>query len=473
MKDRLFTNAVAGLLSLSVLTACASMPGESPQPASLPKTSIAATQSFAAPTGEWPAAGWWTHYGDSQLDTLIEEALAGSPSIAIADARLRRARSSRDAARGALAPQLAANNSATLQKHSENYLTPRELTPQGWDDYGRTSLDFSWELDFWGKNRSALAAATSEAIAASAEADQARLVLSTGIAAAYAELARLYSALDTAKAAQELHGKTAMLFAQRFDNGLETRGSVRQADARRAGGDAEVLSIEEQISLQKNRLAALMGAGPDRGIAIARPRGDFTRAFALPATLSADLLGRRPDIVAARLRAEAAAERIHVARAQFYPNVNLSGFIGLQSAGLEMLRERGSGIGSVGPAVSLPIFNGGRLRAQLRGTEAEYEEAVANYDKALVQALQEVADVAVSQRALGPQLERVDAAVEAAREAWRVQSNRYEGGLATYLEVLSAEDYLLTTMRTQTDLRSRSMSLDVALNRALGGGYHY
>ncbi len=138
-----------------------------------------------------------------------------------------------------------------------------------------------------------------------------------------------------------------------------------------------------------------------------------------------------------------------------------------------MLKESGSGIGSVGPAISLPIFNGGRLRAQLRGAEAEYAEAVANYDKALVQALQEVADAAVSQRALGPQLERMDAAVEAAREAWRVQSNRYEGGLATYLEVLTAEDYLLTNLRTQSDLRSRSMSLDVALNRALGGGYHY
>jgi NodT family efflux transporter outer membrane factor (OMF) lipoprotein len=473
MNNRLYANALVSLLGAAVFTACASLPGGSPRPASQPKASLAATRSFAAPLGEWPAAGWWKHYGDPQLDALIEEALAGSPSIAIADARLRRARSSQDSARGALAPQLAANSAATLQEHSDNYLTPREMTPQGWDDYGRASLDFSWELDFWGKNRAALASATSEAVAASADADQARLTLSTGIAASYAELARLYSALDTATASKDLRSKTAVLFAQRFDNGLETRGSVRQADARRAGGDAEVLSIEEQISLQKNRLAALLGAGPDRGMAIARPRVDFTRAFGLPATLSADLIGRRPDLIAARLRAEAAAKRIHAARAQFYPNVNLSGFIGLQSAGLEMLKESGSGIGSVGPAISLPIFNGGRLRAQLRGNEAEYAEAAANYDKVLAQALQEVADASVSQRALGPQLERVDAAVEAAREAWRVQNNRYEGGLATYLDVLTAEDYLLTNLRTQSDLRSRSMALDVALNRALGGGYSY
>ena len=368
-------------------------------------------------------------------------------------------------------PQLSANTSITEQKQSYNYLSPAAMTPQGWNDYGRSSLDFSWELDFWGKNRAALAAATSEAVAAGADADQARLALSSAIASSYAELARLHSALDTATAARDLRTKTADLFGKRFENGLETRGSQRQADSRRAASEAEVLSLEEQVALQKNRIAALLGAGPDRALSITRPRVDFTRGFSLPATLSADLIGRRPDLVAARLRAEVAAKRIHVTRAQFYPNVNLSAFIGVQALGLDLLKESGSDIGSVGPAISLPIFNGGKLRGQLRGAEAEYAEAVANYDQALVQALQEVADAAVSQRALAPQIERIGAAVEAAREAWRVQSDRYEGGLATYLDVLSAEDYLLGNLRTQSDLQSRSMTLDVALTKALGGGY--
>jgi NodT family efflux transporter outer membrane factor (OMF) lipoprotein len=393
--------------------------------------------------------------------------------VAIAEARLARARAFQASARGALAPQVSASSALTEQKQSYNYLSPAAMTPQGWNDYGRSSLDFSWELDFWGKNRAALAAATSEMTAASADADQARLTLASAIASGYAELARLYSALDTATAARDLRAKTAELFAKRFENGLETRGSLRQADSRQAAAMADVLSLEEQIALQKNRLAALTGAGPDRALTLGRPRVDFTRPFALPATLSVDLIGRRPDLVAARLRAEAAARRIHVYRAQFYPNVNLSAFIGVQSLGIDLLKESGSDIGSVGPAVTLPIFNGGRLRGQLRGAEAEYAEAVANYDKALVQALQEVADAAVSQRALGPQIAQIDAAVEAAREAWRVQRNRYEGGLATYLEVLSAEDYLLSNLRVQSDLASRSMALDVALNRALGGGHSY
>jgi NodT family efflux transporter outer membrane factor (OMF) lipoprotein len=460
------------LLLVCALTACASLPGErKPVPEIRPQAAFAGTQSFIAPVGAWPAAGWWKTYGDPQLDTLIAEGLAGSPSVASAEARLRRARSQMDGARGTLAPQVSASASASQQKQSYNYLTPAGMTPEGWNDYGRASLDFSWELDFWGKNRAALAAATSEAVAAGADADQARLALSAAIASNYAELARLYSALDTATAARDLRAKTAELFGKRFEHGLETRGSVGQAESRRASSEAEVLSLEEQVALQKNRIAALLGAGPDRALSITRPRVDFTRAFTLPGTLSAELIGRRPDLLAARLRAEAAARRIHVYRAQFYPNVNLSAFIGVQSFGIDMLRESGSDIGSVGPAITLPIFNGGRLRAQLRGGEAEYADAVASYDQALVQALQEVADAAVSQRALGPQLQKIDAAVDAAREAWRVQNNRYEGGLATYLDVLSAEDYLLGNLRSQSDLHSRSMSLDVALNRALGGGY--
>jgi NodT family efflux transporter outer membrane factor (OMF) lipoprotein len=458
-------------LGAAALTACAALPGHEPRPAIEPQTSFASRQAFSAPIGEWPAHGWWQIYGDPQLDALIEEGLAGSPSIAVADARLARARSYQDSARGALAPQLNGTSSFTEQKQSYNYLSPAAMTPQGWNDYGRSSLDLSWELDFWGKNRAALAAATSDAVAASADADQARLALSTAIASSYAELARQHAALDTAIAARDLRAKTAELFGKRFTNGLETKGSLRQAESRRAGSEAEVLILEEQIALQKNRLAALLGAGPDRGLAIARPKVSFTRTFTLPATLSAELIGRRPDLVAARLRAEAAAKRIHVTQAQFYPNVNLSGFIGVQALGLDMLKQDGSGIGSIGPAITLPIFNGGRLRAQLRGAEAEYAEAVANYEKTLVQALQEVADAAVSQRALTSQIERIDAAVEAAREAWSVQNDRYAGGLASYLDVLSAEDYLLTNLRTQTDLQSRSMTLDVALTKALGGGY--
>ncbi len=486
----------AGALAASLgaalaLAACAGLPAPHQRPSIRPVEQYASARSLdapadtppadaapadaapvdAAPAGTWPADDWWTRYRDPQLDTLMTEALAGSPSLAEAQARLARAQAAAQVSEAATGPQLGANASVTQQKQSYNHLSPRAVTPQGWNDYGRATLDFSWELDFWGRHRAALAAATSEAEAARADAAQARLVLASALAAAYAEFAREHAALDTARAARDVRARTAELFRRRHENGLETLASVRQVDARRASADGEVLAIEEQIALQRHRLAALAGAGPDRGLALARPTVDLGVPDALPPRLSAQLLGRRPDIVAARLRAEAAAERIAQARAAFYPDVNLFAFAGVQSLGLDMLTKSGSSIGSIGPALSLPIFDGGRLRGQLRGAEAEYALAVAAYDRTLVQALQEVADALASRRALGPRLERGGEAVDAAREAWSLQARRYTGGLATYLEVLSAEDVLLANQRAQTDLQSSAFTLQVALVRALGGGY--
>ena len=460
--------ALASLI-VATLGGCATLPAPRPQPQ--PKAAYAAEQSFAAPVASWPADLWWQDYRDAQLDALIAEALAGSPSMAVARARLERARSNAQISGAALAPQVSANGSITEQKQSRNYLTPASATPEGWNDYGRATLDFSWELDFWGKNRAALAAATSELEATRADEAQARITLATSVAAAYAELARLHAALATASAARDVRAKTAALFRERFDNGLETLAGVRSAESRRAAAEAEVLSLSEQLGLQRNRIAALLGAGPDRGLKIVAPAMDLSRSFALPPQIPAQLLGRRPDIVAARLRVAAAGKRIDQAKAAFYPNVNLSAFIGVQALQLNNMGKSGSDIGAIGPALSLPIFDGGRLRGQLRGSEADYAEAVANYDRAVVQALQDVADAAISQKLLGAQIARTDESVEAAREAWRIQGNRYAGGLATYLDVLTAEEALLSSLRTQTDFHSRSLALDIALVRALGGGY--
>jgi NodT family efflux transporter outer membrane factor (OMF) lipoprotein len=463
--------AITILAASAGLVGCAGFPGPGPQPRIKSPDQYASERSFEASAAAWPGNSWWTAYGDPQLNQLIAEALDGSPSVAVAEARLRHARSVAEVAGSALEPQVSTEASATEQRQSYDYLSPRAVTPQGWKDYGRATLDVSWELDLWGKNRAALAAATSEAAAAQVDAAQARLTLAAAIASAYAELAREYAALDTAQAALRVRTSTAELFERRRENGLETLGSLRQVESHRAAAEADVLSSEEQLALQKNRISALIGAGPDRGLAIARPGIDLAHPFGLPDRLAADLLGRRPDIVAARMRVDAAGKRIAQARAAFYPNVNLLTFAGAQSIGLNMLTQGDSSIGSIGPAISLPLFDGGRLRGQLRSAEADYAEAVASYDGTLVQALKDVADAVTSQKALGGQIARTDEAVEAAREAWRIQNNRYEGGLSTYLEVLAAEDTLLTNLRAQSDLRSRSFALDVALAHALGGGF--
>jgi len=195
------------------------------------------------------------------------------------------------------------------------------------------------------------------------------------------------------------------------------------------------------------------------------------KSFGLPGELQAQLLGRRPDVVAARWRAEAAAKRIHVARAQFYPNINLAAYIGQQALFANLLFKDSSQIGSVGPAVTLPIFEGGRLRDQYRGARSDYADAVASYDATLVQALQELADAAASARALGIRLEESRTALAADEEAYKLTRLRYEGGLANYQSVLLAEDAVLQARVIVADLDARAFTLDVEIVQALGGGY--
>ena len=456
---------------LLYLAGCAQIPTFDKPVQVKPVEQLGSSVSFTARAAAWPDDHWWRNYGDPQLDALIEEALRDSPNLAVAQARLRQAGAMTQVAGAARMPEVSAEASFNEAKQSYNYLIPRAALPQGWNDYGQATLNLSWELDFWGKNRSALAAATSEQQAAQAEVAQTRLILSTSVASAYADLVHLFTVRDTAEAALALRTKSVELFRQRHEFGLETLASVRQVEARQAAAQAQLLVIDEYIGLQRNGIAALLGAGPDRGLAITRPSVHFAGSTGLPSNLALELLGRRPDIVAARLRTEAAARRIDQQKAGFYPSVNLMAFVGVQSLGIDNLSKSGSNFGSVGPAISLPIFNTERLQGKLRGAHAEYEAAVSTYNATLTNALHEVADAATSRKSLDGELAASRAAVAAATEAHSIVSARYKGELATYLDVLTAEDQLISAQRGLAEIETRAMVLDVALVRALGGGF--
>jgi NodT family efflux transporter outer membrane factor (OMF) lipoprotein len=465
-----------GLLGASgfLLVSCAAVPEHSIGPGSKPVDGYATTASFAAPTRDWPADGWWLAYGDAQLSALIDAALAGSPSIAQAQARLLKAEAAAGEAKSAARPTLELDGSVTEVKESLNQGFPPEFAqylPRGYNSAGYLALKFGYEFDFWGKNRSAIAAATSDVRAAQAEAAEARLALSAAVALGYADLGRLYAERDVAERSVQNKQETVALVSRRVENGLDTRAELKEAEAGAPAARAQLAAVDEEIEQTRNRLAALMGAGPDRGTSIARPSPKKLKVFGLPAQLAAELLGRRPDVVAARWRAEAAAKRIGAARAQFYPNINLAAYIGQQALFANLLWKPSSQIGSVGPAVTLPIFEGGRLRAQYRGAEADYDDAVAAYDAALVQALQQVADAAAGERALGIRLKESRAALEADEEAYKLSRMRYEGGLSNYQSVLLAEDAVLQARLTVADLDARAFTLDVQLVQALGGGY--
>ncbi|MFT4252663.1 MAG: efflux transporter outer membrane subunit [Caulobacter sp.] len=464
-------SALLGLLATSALAGCAAVPALPPAQAIKAPDAYASQASLSAPAADWPTDRWWTAYGDAQLDALIEEALAGSPDLAAAQARVAKAQALAGQARAATLPSLSANANYASVKQSYHNGFPEAYVPKGYNDSGRATLDFAWELDFFGKNRAALAAATSQAKAAEAEAAETRLVLSTNVAAAYADLAQLFADRDAAADAVKTREQTAKLTADRAANGLENRGAAEQSKAALASAKAQLAASDEAVGLTRNRLAALLGAGPDRGLSLERPKVGTPKAFGLPQNLSADLIGRRPDVAAARLRAEAAAQSVKKAKAEFYPNVDLSAYFGQQSLGLDMLTNSGSRIGSFGPAIRLPIFQGGALRAGYRGAAADYDAAVASYNGTLSQALKDVADAAVSARALDARLDESRKAVAASSAAHDIALQRYRGGLATYLDVLSAEDALIANQRTLADLETRAFTLDVALVRALGGGY--
>jgi NodT family efflux transporter outer membrane factor (OMF) lipoprotein len=415
------------LASSSVLAACASVPDLGAPSAAKPVISYATAQSFSAPEAAWPQDTWWTAYGDAQLSALVEEALKGAPTMAAAEARVRHAEALAQQAGAALKPSvsLTAAGSATAVTGGSAF---GNMLPSGVTPVGYSILSGSFDFDLWGRNRAALAAATSEADAARADAAQARLTLSTAVARAYADLAQLYASLDAAQDALKVRSQTADLLGQRFANGLENRGAGQQAEAGKAQAQADIAALQESIGLNQNRIAALLGAGPDRGLAIGRPSAAPTHAFGLPSQLQANLLGRRPDVVAARLRAEAAVSRTKAAKAAFYPNVNLSVLAGGAALNLGSLAASSLGFANAGPAISLPIFEGGRLEAQYRGARADYDLAVADYDRTVAGALQEVADVAVSERALTARLAHSRDALKAAESAHAIALDRYRAG---------------------------------------------
>jgi NodT family efflux transporter outer membrane factor (OMF) lipoprotein len=459
------------LLASALLAGCATVPklGEAPKPAAA--AAYATAQSFQAPPAQWPADLWWKTYGDPQLDALMDEALAGSPSLAQAAARLRAAEADARAARAATLPSLAANAQAAEVKQSYNNGFPAQFVPHGYNDTGRATLDLNFDLDLWGRNRAALAAATSEAEAARMDQAQARLLLTTNVAAAYADFAALTAERDAADSAARNRAASSDLVGRQLAGGLANRGEADQARAASAASQQDLAALDEQLAIARDRLAALVGAGPDRGLALNRPAAAPGSAFGLPQNLAADLLGRRPDLQAARLRAEAAAKRIAVAKAGFYPDLNLTAFIGAQSLGLNNLAKSGSDIGQGALAFSLPIFQGGRLEAGYSGARANYDAAVADYDQTLVTALQDVADAAASLRALQTRLSAARDSLSAGEAAYKVARLRYEGGLTTYLTLLTAEDAVIAQRRTVAQLEARALTLDANLVRALGGGF--
>jgi NodT family efflux transporter outer membrane factor (OMF) lipoprotein len=429
-----------------------------------------ALSAVALSASAWPRSDWWTAYDDPQLDALIDEALAESPTLRIAEARTRKALAFAATQKAVLYPQVNGDFDLSRQRAPEHGLTPPPFAGR-WGTLYQLQATLDWELDLWGKNGDAYESARGRARAAEVDAYAARLALSVGIAQAYVQLDRAYLQLDVAQATLKEREQIYALTRDRNAAGIDSRLELKQAEAALPATREQIEQLQETIGLTRNALAALLGAGPDRGLAIARPVADALRPVALPSAVPAELLGRRPDIVAQRWRVEAAQKDIAGAKAAFYPDVNLVGLIGLQSFGATGFLSAASRMVGFGPAVSLPIFDGGRLRGNLAGADADYDIAVEQYNALLADALRDIVDQLTSFARVQAQHREQAQALADGQEAYDLAMLRYREGIGNYLQVLSAESPLLEQQSLEADLRARDLGISINLARSLGGDF--
>jgi NodT family efflux transporter outer membrane factor (OMF) lipoprotein len=457
-------------VSALLLSACANFKGIGSNAQTKSSGDYAMATSLPAQGGQWPTETWAGKIGGAPLQTLVDEALANNPGLQVAAARVNAARAMSEGAGAASKPIVAASLSDTYQRFTEHGLVPPPYAGHYYSD-GELALSFSYDFDFWGKHSADLRAAVSDEKAAQAEQYNARLMLATAITRSWVQLARQYDQLDLVEQQQEIRRKIERLTQLRLKAGLDTQSDKQQTVLQTAVLRTEQAQWQEAIALTRNQLAALIGKGPDRGLNIDRPRLPTDEALKLPDDLPLALMGRRPDIVAARWRVEAAQGGIDAAKTQFYPNVNISAFVGSSALGLQYLLRDSSRIAGIEPAITMPIFEGGRLRAQLKGKVAGYDIAVATYNQALNDAFHDVADQVQSLRVNATQIESQHAATEAAATSFKLAQQRERVGTTNMLQVLASESVLLTQRKAELDSQARRADLSVALIKALGGGF--
>jgi NodT family efflux transporter outer membrane factor (OMF) lipoprotein len=412
---------------------------------------------------------WWRAFGSTELDALVQRALAANPSLKTAEARVRSAQALAEGAHAAELPEVGATANTQTQRFPAEGLYP---PPYGGSVYtsGTVQLNASWEIDFFGRNRQALAAALGGERAAEAEAQAARVLLAANVARSYVQLARLEDDRDVAERSLKQRTELLTLIRQRVQAGIDTQVELRQGEGALPELRGQIEAIDEQIALTRHALAALT-AQPPAALDTLAPHLQTVSAVPLPAAVPSDLLGRRADVAAARERVEAATHGLASARAQFYPSVNLVAFAGFNAFGLDKVLDWGNRTYGGGPAITLPIFDAGRLRANYRGKAADLDAAIESYNGAVLDAVRDVADQIASVQSVERQQREQAQAQQAAEDAYNFALQRYRAGLGNYLTVLSAESNVLTQRRAAADLKARGLDTQVALARALGGGY--
>ncbi|RKP52809.1 efflux transporter outer membrane subunit [Trinickia fusca] len=462
--------AIAAAVAAFVLAGCVNYAGIKSDKQLTSAGALETKQSLPGEGGQWPSLDWASQFGDPQLPKLVAEAIEGNPTIAQAQARIAKAQSFTESSRSNLLPKAEGSYSWTRERLSATSLYP---PPFGgtWLNENTVLASVSWDLDLWGKNRARLNSALSQQKVAAADLQQARTALASSVARTYNALAQLYALRDIASREIANRKDVSTITNGRVTAGLDTNVEKQTALGNIATSQANLSDLDGQITAVRYQLAALLGKGPDRGLQIAdpvlAPGGNVT----LPDNVPADLVSRRPDIVAARWQVEAAMHDVKEAKAEFFPDVNLAAAIGFDAFGWGRFLTAASRQVQAGPAIHLPIFDAGALRAQLKGRYADFDLDVANYNETLINALSDVATQVASIRAIDREMSDAQRALDASTEAYRLAVIRYKAGLSQQLQVLTADNNRLAAEQTVTNLKMKRRDLQFALIHALGGGF--
>jgi NodT family efflux transporter outer membrane factor (OMF) lipoprotein len=460
MKRIIAYPAIAAML----LAGCASVPKDAPQVAQVQEQSLGL--GSATPVID---AAWWSAYGDPQLDRLIGMGLAGNPSLAGALARVRAAQAQVQGERAGLRPQINGSGQVDRGRIGDKFLP----APIGGSDVniGIAVTNFSWDLDLFGRQHAMVRQAASSAQAAALDVAAARLTLSVSIAQTYVGLARAEQLIRVADGFVKTR-QDALGFAQsRVKNQLGTQFDIKQAETLLAQAEQARTQAEQQRDILVHALAALVGRGADFYPQVTAPALRLDRAPTVPDMLPADLLGRRPDLLAGQARIEAAVQGRKVAKDAFLPNVSISGLAGLTAIGLGNFFTGGAFSYSVGPAVSLPIFQGGKLRAQYKGATADLDGAVADYDNAVVGAVREASDAITNVRSSDQDLGEQLRVVQGLRDTVRLDQVRVRTGLGSQLDTIDSGFRLLQAEQQLVDMQADALNRRIQLVAALGGGF--
>jgi NodT family efflux transporter outer membrane factor (OMF) lipoprotein len=458
----------------ALMAGCASFNHTAPEGSRVDAATLDAGSAIrnANAEAQWPSQEWWHALGDSQLNGLVERSLDKNPTLAIAQARVREAEAAADLAHASLYPHVDGSMALGRKHFPDNtYYGPGAYNhTTTWNNTAGLSL--SYNLDLWGRDRNALLRSLDAAHAAATDERAAAVELQSNVVRTYLNLSLNFALRDIAVSTLEQQEHIASIAQRRLAGGIGTRLDLSQAVAPLPELKRQIQVYDQMIALTRNQLAALTGDGPGFGESIIRPSLSLAMHAHIPSNLPAELLGRRPDVVAAKWMVAAQARGIDVAKAQFYPNVNLMASITQMAAGgtfLTFLHPEGTGW-TAGPAITLPIFEGGALRAQLGAASAQYDEAIGHYNAVLISALKDISDQVVNVQSFDAQAEESANSVAAAQDSYQLADKGYRKGLTDYLNVLTAQMQLLRARDGQARVQTSQLQAYASLQTALGGG---